>query len=226
MNAEDALLAREDKPRKRERQEDAQPDRRQKRARTREQRDDRRPKPPTGRFTNFTPLNAPIDQVLMQIKDEETLAFLGKLKGDPNRRPRDKYCCFHQDHGHDTANCYDLKHQIEALIRRGRLQRFVNKERADPSQSQAPRQDNDRPRQPVGDIRMIVGGTTIAGSSKKARKTYIRTVQNVHMTGPVLERSRIDNPPIEFSEVDARRLHHPHDDALVVTIRAGDYNIH
>ncbi|XP_075669818.1 uncharacterized protein LOC142639543 [Castanea sativa] len=38
--------------------------------------------------------------------------------------------------------------------------------------------------------------------------------------------SRIDNPPIGFSEEDARRLHHPHDDALVVTIQAGDYNIH
>ncbi|XP_075665378.1 uncharacterized protein LOC142635047 [Castanea sativa] len=38
--------------------------------------------------------------------------------------------------------------------------------------------------------------------------------------------SRINNPPIGFSEKDARRLHHPHDDALVVTIQAGDYNIH
>ncbi|XP_075640623.1 uncharacterized protein LOC142612411 [Castanea sativa] len=64
------------------------------------------------------------------------------------------------------------------------------------------------------------------GSSKKARKTYLRTVQNVQMTSLALERSRIDNPPIEFSEGDARRLHHPHDDALVVTIQAGDYNIH
>ena len=27
-------------------------------------------------------------------------------------------------------------------------------------------------------------------------------------------------------EEDARRLHHPHDDALVVSIRVGDYNVH
>ena len=37
---------------------------------------------------------------------------------------------------------------------------------------------------------------------------------------------RIDNPIIEFSEEDARRLHYPHDDALVVSIRVGDYNMH
>ena len=37
---------------------------------------------------------------------------------------------------------------------------------------------------------------------------------------------RIDNPIIEFSEEDARRLHHPYDDALIVSIWVGDYNTH
>ena len=70
-------------------------------ARTEDRREDRRSKPLIGRFTNFTPLIAPIDQVLMQIKD-------------------------------DTSECYDLKQQIEALIKQGKLQQFVSKERADP----------------------------------------------------------------------------------------------
>ena len=65
MNAEDALLAREEKLRKRERQEDTQQDKGRKMARTGERRDDRLFKPPIGRFTSFTPLTAPIDQVLM-----------------------------------------------------------------------------------------------------------------------------------------------------------------
>ena len=33
-------------------------------------------------------------------------------------------------------------------------------------------------------------------------------------------------PIIRFSEEDARRLHHPYDDALVVSIWMGDYNVH
>ena len=101
-------------------------------ARTGERQEDRRSKPPIGKFTNFTPLTTPIDQVLMQIKDKGALTFLGKLKGDLNRRSRDKYCCFHRDHGHDTADNYDLKQQIETLIRQGKLQRFVSKERVNP----------------------------------------------------------------------------------------------
>ena len=131
MNAEDALLAREEKPRKRERLEDARQDQRRKKSRTGDRRDERRPKPLGGRFTRFTSLNAPLDQVLMQIKDEGTLTFPGKLKSDPSKRSRNKYCRFHRDHGHDTADCYDLKQQIEALIREGKLQKFVSKERAD-----------------------------------------------------------------------------------------------
>ena len=76
-------------------------------------------------------MNAPLDQVLMQIKDEGTLTFPGKLKSDPSKRSRNKYCRFHRDHGHDMVDCYDLKQQIEALIIEGKLQRFVSKERTD-----------------------------------------------------------------------------------------------
>ena len=73
---------------------------------------------------------------------------------------------------------------------------------------------------------MIVGGTATTGLSKKARKTYLRMVHNIQLTGSVPKIPRIDNPVIEFSEKDARRLHHSHDDALVISIRVGDYNTH
>ena len=73
---------------------------------------------------------------------------------------------------------------------------------------------------------MIVGDTATAGSSKKARKTYLRMVHSVQFTGSVPKMARIDNPFIGFSEDDARRLHHPHDDTLVVNLQIGDYNMH
>jgi len=96
------------------------------------------PSPSIGSFTSFTLLTTTIDQVLMQIKDERALTFPGKLKGDPNKRSKDKYCRFHRDHGHDISDCYNLKQQIEALIRQGKLQRFVSKEKANPPQEQVP----------------------------------------------------------------------------------------
>ena len=38
--------------------------------------------------------------------------------------------------------------------------------------------------------------------------------------------ARREGPIIGFSEEDARRLHHPHDDAIVVSLRVEEYNIH
>ena len=65
---------------------------------------------------------------------------------------------------------------------------------------------------------MIVGRMTTTGLSKKAYKTYLRMVQNVQLTGSVPKIAQRENPIIRFSEEDARRLHHSHDDALVVSI--------
>ena len=42
----------------------------------------------------------------------------------------------------------------------------------------------------------------------------------------MLKIARRESPIIGFLEEDARRIHHPHDDALVVSIRIEDYNIH
>ena len=65
---------------------------------------------------------------------------------------------------------------------------------------------------------MIVGSTMATRSFKKACKTYLEMVHNIQLTVSVLKMSQINNPVIGFSEEDAQRLHHPHDDALVVSI--------
>ena len=73
---------------------------------------------------------------------------------------------------------------------------------------------------------MIVRDIAASGSSRKGRNTYLRMVQNIQLTSFVSKMARVDNPIVRFSEEDAQRLHHPHDDALIVSIRVGDYNTH
>ena len=46
------------------------------------------------------------------------------------------------------------------------------------------------------------------------------------MSSSIPKIAQRESPIIGFSEEDVRRLHHPHDDALVVSIRVGDYNVH
>ena len=44
--------------------------------------------------------------------------------------------------------------------------------------------------------------------------------------GFILKMARIDNLVIGFIEEDVRRLHHPHNDVLIISIRVEDYNTH
>ena len=81
VNTEDVLLAREEKPNKKDRQEDTRQDQGRKKAKIGDRRDERCPRPPGGRFTSFTPLTTLIDQALMQIKDEEAIT-LSVVVGD------------------------------------------------------------------------------------------------------------------------------------------------
>ena len=102
-----------------------------------------------------------IDQVLLQIQDDLEIKWPGKLRSDLTKRSKDLYYRFHRDHGHTTEDCYALKQQIEALIRQGKLGKFV---RRDNQQTRPPRQEEnkdrqeDRPRDIIGEIRTIVGG--------------------------------------------------------------------
>ena len=67
----------------------------------------------------------------MQIKDDPSLKWPKKMKGDSNKRNRNKYYRFHRDHGHDANECFDLKQQIENLIRQGKLRNFLRRDHED-----------------------------------------------------------------------------------------------
>ena len=161
MNAEDAIIA---KKRKRAERMEANPVRHPeqgpcpKKGRTKDKKDwDNKKTGPPARNQNYTPLNAPLDQVLMQIKDDPSLKWPEKMKWDPNKHNKNKYCRFHRDHGHDMDECYDLKQQIENLIRQGKLRHFVGRDHKD-EKLKAKMEESSRPS--LGEIRVIFRGTS------------------------------------------------------------------
>ena len=64
----------------------------------------------------------------------------------------------------------------------------------------------------------------MANASKNERKTYLRMVQSVRISGRLPKMTRVNNPTISFTEEDTRQLHHPHDDALVINLSIADFN--
>ena len=77
-------------------------------------------------------------------------------------------------------------------------------------------------RPPLGEIRVIVGGTS-AGQSSKSRKTHLKVVQNVQLSGQPPRMRVVDEHAITFTDEDAGRINHPHDDAIVITLLIADY---
>ena len=74
----------------------------------------------------FTPLTASVSQVLHEVRNEQFLRWPTQMKSDPATRDNTKYCEFHRDYGHRTDNCIQLKREIEYLIQRGYLRRFIS----------------------------------------------------------------------------------------------------
>uniref|UniRef100_A0A2N9GJ69 Uncharacterized protein n=1 Tax=Fagus sylvatica TaxID=28930 RepID=A0A2N9GJ69_FAGSY len=227
MNAEDALEAMDNPPPKRRKEtEDRKPEpAKQKVPKFTETPERKRTTAPLVKFSSFTPLNTPIDKLLLQIQDDPSLRWPGKIRSDPNNRPKNLYCRFHKDHGHLTEDCVALKEQVETLIRQGKLQKYVSRPaNARPAKPPAQREQAEPNRPgPVGEIRTIIGGPASGGTSRASRRAYARQVHNIMVVQRPPKNIRLDDQIISFSEEDARGTHKPHDDALVITVNIAGF---
>ena len=141
------------------------------------------------------------------------------MKGDPNKHNRNKYCHFHKDHGHDTDECFGLKQLIENLIRQGKLRNFLKRDHKD-EKLKGKIEESSWP--PLGEIRVIIEGSS-TGQSSKSKKAYLKVVQSVQLSGQSPRARSMDEQKITFTDEDAKRIHHPHDDAIVITLLIVDY---
>ena len=227
MNTEDALEAMDDLPPKRRKDtEDRKPEpAKQKVPKFTETLERKRTTAPPVKFSSFTPLNTPINKLLLQIQDDPSLRWPGKIRSDPNSRPKNLYCRFHRDHGHLTEDYVALKEQAETLIRQGKLQKYVSRPaNTRPAKPPAQREQTEHNRSgPAGEIRTIVGGLASGGTSRASRKAYARQVHNIMVVQRPPKNVRLDDQIISFSEKDARGTHQPHDDALVIMINIAGF---
>ena len=69
---------------------------------------------------------------------------------------------------------------------------------------------------------MIIGGGS-TGQLSKSRKMYLKVVQNVQLSGRSPKTRTTEEQAITFTDEDAARIHHPHDDAIVITLLIADY---
>ncbi|KAI9195589.1 hypothetical protein LWI28_016375 [Acer negundo] len=80
-------------------------------------------------YSHYTTLNAPRETIYLAICNKGLLRKPGPMKASADRRNHYKYCNFHDDVGYNTSKYYNLRNQIEALVRGGLLVEFLQQVR-------------------------------------------------------------------------------------------------
>ncbi|XP_022855997.1 uncharacterized protein LOC111377174 [Olea europaea var. sylvestris] len=75
------------------------------------------------------PLNIPHTKLLVEIQHMKELEWPKPMMTSSSKRNQSKYWHFHKDHGHDTEECLQLKEEIEHLLRRGLLAKYVKNDK-------------------------------------------------------------------------------------------------
>ena len=159
------------------------------------------------------------------------------MKLDPAIRDNTRYCEFHRDYGHLTDDCIQLKKEIEYLIQRGYLRRFIAPEKQAQNQAQnqapaqqpppPPRQTTTQHQQPLGEIHVISRGFVGGGESSATRKAHMRSIRSAEVVEvqAVSKLPRLDTS-ITFSDSDLEGCQHPHVDPLVIRAVVANKTVH
>ena len=119
------------------------------------------------------------------------------MRSDLAKRDNTRYCEFHRNYGHLTDDCIQLRKEIEYLILRGYLRRFIAPEGQAQNQAQAqqppplPRQATTQHQQPLGEIHVISKGFVGGGESSSSRKAHLHSIRS----GEVMEVQAVSKLP-------------------------------
>ncbi|KAJ9550939.1 hypothetical protein OSB04_014984 [Centaurea solstitialis] len=137
-------------------------------------------------------------------------------KSDKPSKDKDqnRWCDFHEDHGHTTEECISLKKEISYLKSKGHLKGLIPEEQG-------------RPASPVHTkvINCITGGSEVCGLTYSAAKRHARDGPSEHpIPGEAKSKTEkeLDAMTITFDQDDTQGVHHKHHDALVIQLTIGN----
>ncbi|XP_050214444.1 uncharacterized protein LOC126665636 [Mercurialis annua] len=137
--------------------------------------------------SNFTPLNTSRTNVLIWIKENvKNVVWPPKMKA--KIRDTRKYCKFHEDYGHETDSCRDLKVKIERMIDTSELRKFVAHKTKNNDKGEKRSRDekekekeDERPSKILGTIHMINGGGHSISTIRRKQRREVMNIRETHM---------------------------------------------
>nr|POE67530.1 hypothetical protein CFP56_36696 [Quercus suber] len=131
---------------------------------------------------------------------------------------------YHQDHGHTTEDCRSLWDHLDQLVREGKLRQLLHHSSGRGSQANSEPQRDDSSKPLLGTINVIFATPGRTGSWSSKVMLVARLPARDFRQGP--KRAKSDTPPVlGFSDEDKIGTIQPYDDALVITLRIGGYDV-
>ena len=165
-----------------------------------------------------------MQKVLEKVRNEPFFKWPNKMARDPMNRNQNLYCHYHQDHGHTTEDCRNLWDHLEQLVREEKLKHLLHHSSGQGGQASSAFQGNAALRPPLGTINVIFAALerTRSCPSRIMSVSYYSDEDSNSM----LKRVKMNVPLVlSFSDADKQGTIQLHDDALVVTLRIGGYDL-
>ena len=144
--------------------------------------------------------------------------------GNPEKRNRNLYCQYHRDHGHITEDCRSLWDHLDQLVREGKLKQLLHHSSSLGGQADTQPERENPSRPPLGTINIIFAapGRTRSCPSRIMSVARLSSEDGSHEP----KRARLKRPLVlGFSDEDKIGTIQPYDDALVITLRIGGYDV-
>ncbi|XP_075655150.1 uncharacterized protein LOC142625356 [Castanea sativa] len=170
----------------------------------------------------------PVHHILEKIRHETYFRPPNKMSGDASMRNQNLHCHYHQDKGHTMEECRTLRDHLNQLIKAGKINHLLAKPDGNKEQLGTRKYWGHAPQPSLGTIHVI-----LAQGRRDFGKTYrVMTVQNrggnedIEESHQASKRVKVSATPVlGFSDKDKEGTFQPHDDALVVTVRIGGYDV-
>ena len=159
-----------------------------------------------------------------KIKSEPFFKWPNKMARDPMKRNQNLYCQYHQERGHTTEDCRNLKNHLDQLVREGKLSHLLHHSSGQQGQASIETWRDTSLRPPIGTINVILVAPGKTGSCP-SKVMFVARLPTEHDDRESKKAKKITSPVLGFSNEDKIGTTQPYDDTLVIMLRIGGYDV-
>ena len=143
---------------------------------------------------------------------------------DLAKRNQNLYCHYHQGHEHTTEDCRNLWDHLDQFFKEGKLKSLLHHSSGQGNQMNSNSRKNATFGCPLGTINVIFATPRRTGSCL-SRVISVAQLSSDEGVSELKRAKVLIQPTLGFSDKDKAGTIQPHDNALVVTLRIGGYDV-